>query len=164
MATRSLGSLSGSAREPIDLDFEWFGATIKVSPDASDLAMIDFLAEAGSIPEGDAVAVMLAVYKHLQVQIHEDDWVNFVRLAKKNRQTYIDLLRVSKDLVVAIAGFPTTRLLASAGGQSNIGTSSAPITPQVRSVMASLANRPDLMVLVWRAQQARLQEAAGAVN
>lgn len=129
----SLGTF-GVVRPPLELDFDWFGATIRVDPRASDLSFTEFMSVADGItlPDFDdvdddnptaeqlqqmaaAVNAMTAVTKALQRmlrdQIHPQDWDTFWRLAKENGQQNSDLLAVSKALSQEIteyaAGFPT---------------------------------------------------------
>lgn len=146
----SLGTF-GVVRPPLDLDFHWFGATIRLNPRASDLSFTEFMSTADGIalPDFDdidednptaeqlqqmatAVNAMTAVTKALQrmlrEQIHTDDWPEFWRLAKENGQQNSDLLAVSKALGQEIAehltGFPTGPSSGSADTPSPMSTRS----------------------------------------
>jgi hypothetical protein len=141
----SLGSF-GTERPPLDLDFGWFGATIRVNPRASDLSLTEFMASAEGIvlPDLDdmdednptpeqlremtvAINAMASVTRMLQrmlrEQIHSDDWDEFWRLAKENGQQNADLMALSKALAAAIAehaaGFPTGQPSGSAPTRSS---------------------------------------------
>lgn len=129
----SLGTF-GTVRPPLELDFGWFGATIRVNPRASDLSFTDFMstAEGISLPDLDGIdednptaeqlqqlasamnamaSVTQALRKMLREQIHPQDWDEFWLLAKENGQQNSDLMAVSKALSQEItehaAGFPT---------------------------------------------------------
>jgi hypothetical protein len=129
----SLGNL-GTARPPVDLDFGWFGATIRVNPRASDLSLTEFMsvAEGITMPDLDdfdednptqaqlqqmasamnaMASVTKALQKFMREQIHPQDWDEFWRLARENGQQNSDLLAVSKALSAKVAehatGFPT---------------------------------------------------------
>lgn len=136
----SLGSF-GTARPPLELDFTWFGAVIRVNPRASDLSLTEFMASAEGItlPDTDGIdennptaeqmqqmtaamnamaSVTKALQRFMRDQIHPDDWSEFWRLARENGQQNSDLLAVSKALSAAIAehasGFPTGQPSGSA--------------------------------------------------
>jgi len=165
---RHLGELSRGPREPVEMDFPWFRATIRVAPDAGDLSLIDFLEKAEQLDVGDEVGVMLATKEFLKAQIDERDWPQFLALAKQNRQNFQDLLQVAKDITKAVASFPTGRPSDSSDGRphteakSKVGSSS----PAVAQAMADLQGRPDLKMFIWQAELARAaaaaQEAAAA--
>jgi hypothetical protein len=148
------------------MDFGWFGERIRVAEGAGDVPLIAFLTEAQTIDVGDEVGVNLAVHRFLQKQVHPEDWGRFLELAEQNRQNYADLLQVAKDIVAAVARFPTGRPGDSSAGPSNTGGSSVPDSSSVRSLavaraaMAQLPNRPDLKRIILNAQQARLEQEA----
>ena len=77
MTVRDLGDLSRGARQPVDMAFQWFGATIRVAPSAGDLSLITFLETAAMLDVADEVGVMLATKDLIRAQIHEDDWAEF---------------------------------------------------------------------------------------
>lgn len=172
----SLGNF-GTARPPLDLDFGWFGATIRVNPRASDLGLTEFMATAEGIvlPDLDIdeanptaeqlqqmtaamnamAAVTKALQKFMREQIHPDDWDEFWRLAKGNGQQNTDLMALSKALAAEIAqhatGFPT--------GPSSDSSPTPPTTSPKSSGGSSsaqdkakkiLAGRPDLRLALAR--------------
>lgn len=119
-----IGTL-GVARPVIKADFEWFGTTIRVHPDASDLAYTDFLGiardikmdeETGQPQAGMEQRAAAVVDDMLKSQVHPDDWDEFMRLAKANRQQVMDLMLVSQQIVAAVAGFPTGQPSGSSTG------------------------------------------------
>lgn len=147
----SLGNF-GTTRPPLDLDFGWFGATIRVNPRASDLALTEFMshAEGITLPDIDGfdednptaehlqqmaaamnamASVTKALQKFMRDQIHPDDWDTFWRLAIENGQQNSDLLALSKalasEIAEHIAGFPTGQSSASAPTPANTKPRSA---------------------------------------
>lgn len=140
---RSIGVL-GTVHEPLDLEFVYFGATIRVHPRASDTVELEFL-EAGrdidltvfdkpvaDLPEeemaaavgkmGQALArVNLLMRDSLQKLIHPDDFDTYWKLAAENGQLIRDLAadikRITASVVEADTGFPTTPPSGSPDGQ-----------------------------------------------
>ncbi|MDR7278936.1 hypothetical protein [Catenuloplanes atrovinosus] len=179
----SLGSF-GRKREPLDLDFDFFGETIRVHPMSSDLVELDFLEKAQSLdladldltaeltPENMArmsqaarVAADMAMGSVRQI-IHPDDWELFKATAIANGQNLQDLMEVQRGLVEAIAGFPTGPSSGSSSGAETTGpksaadsSSPAPTAPTLSQpaiqALRQLGDRPDLQVAVLHADTAR---------
>lgn len=127
----SLGDL-GTPRPPIELDFGYFGETIRVDPDATDLDVADMMASFGHVDdETQAGDVMTGLRDQLVKQVHPDDRALFWETAKANRQQLRDIMAVSKAITEAVAGFPT--------GQSS--DSSTGPTSTVDSSEGALSNR-----------------------
>lgn len=182
----SLGSL-GTQRDAVELDFDWFGATIRVHPDASDLQTADMMMQFGGLDLDDdegARAAMESVSEHLLGQIHPEDRDEFWRLAKANRQQMADIIAVSKAITEAVAGFPTgqpsdstdtpkSMSKKSSGGSSSAGraqrraqtrelTAATQRRHQVQDQAAEiLSGRPDLRLALYRQRQE--QDAAEGV-
>lgn len=125
---RSIGQL-GTRREPLDLDFTYFGATVRVHPQASDTVELEFL-DAGkdldlSALEGvdlakldeteseKVIAAASAVSKavaagyrlikgSLRRVIHPDDFDTYWRLAVENGQQIRDLMADLKRITAAV--------------------------------------------------------------
>jgi hypothetical protein len=161
----SIGKL-GTAHAEIDLDFDYFGETIRVSPFASDIDFIEFMSRAESIDEVDEIAAMHATLEYIKVQIHPDDWDLFWATAKRNRQNTLDLLDTSKAILEAIAGFPTGQPSVSSDGRQSTarrsqgGSSSAARRgsrkqSDTERALSSLKGRPDLKLIVRQAAAAR---------
>ena len=140
---RSIGDL-GVRREPVDLEFRYFGSVIRVHPAASDTVELEFL-DAGRDIDIDALqgkdlaeldldeklaavstigkavrAGYLLIKSSLQQVIHPDDWPTYWRLAHENGQRIADLMADLKRITVAVVeadtGFPTMPPSASADG------------------------------------------------
>jgi hypothetical protein len=171
----SLGDL-GTPRDAVELDFSWFGETIRVHPDASDLRTADFLMEFGDLDMDDETAArraMEAMSEHLLGQIHPDDRDLFWRLAKDNRQQMADIMAVSKAITEAVAGFPTQRSSGSAPTAPRTGPRSTALASSreqrrreerggsarrdqvTDSAMGLLKDRPDLRLALVRQREAR---------
>ncbi len=146
----SLGSL-GKRRDPLDIDFDWFGHSVRVNPVASDLIEVEFLEKASAIDldgvdldkigaggevTGEDLQAMNQVMKAgraaqqaqvgaIRQLIHPDDWDVFWREAVANGQSLADLMDVQRALTEAITkartGFPT--------GQSSGSSAGAETTP-----------------------------------
>jgi len=159
VTTRDLGELSQGPREPVKMTFQWFGHTIRVADTAGDIPLIRFLSDAGRIDIGDEVGTALATHRFLEEQIHAEDWPKFLRIAQENRQINRDLLQVARNIVAAVAGFPTGRPSDSSDGPKHTSVNfNAGSLSVARQAMASVPNRPDLRRLIYQAQLARLQE------
>jgi len=126
--SRSIGTL-GRKREPLDLDFEYFGATIRVAPDASDVVELEFLEIARNADldmrdlEGLSAAeledeakvqdvvrrtnqVIISTYglirDKLRELIHPEDFDTYWRLARANRQMVSDLMADMKAITASV--------------------------------------------------------------
>lgn len=148
---RSIGTL-GVSRAPTDLDFDYFGATIRVHPDASDTVELEFMEVGKDIDLSDLQGKDVAeldektqavltranralvtgyglVRSSLQQVIHPDDWDTFWQTARANRQRIGDLMTVLKRVTAAVVeadtGFPTLPPSGSPAGPESIPASSA---------------------------------------
>lgn len=168
----SLGTL-GRQRQPIDMDFDWFGQTIRVHPMASDLVEYDFIERAASIDLagldldkiradgqitadniGDLQKLVAASQAASQAQmasiknlIHPDDWDRFWKLAIDNGQNLDDLAQVQRTITAALADFPT-------GPPSDSSDGRTPPETAPSSTAASLLRAPvtdaDKALAAWR--------------
>ena len=156
---RDLGTLSRGPRTPVKMDFGWFGERIRVAEGAGDVPLIAFLTEAQHIDVGDEVGVNLAVHRFLQRQVHPEDWDRFLKLAGDNNQNYNDLMQVAKDIVAAVARFPTGRPGDSSAGPSSTGGSSKPGSQSIaQQAMVLAKGRPDIKRIIWQTQLAEHQQ------
>lgn len=181
----SLGSL-GTQRDAVDLDFDYFGETIRVHPDATDLDVADLMASVGELDiedEEGAKEAMVGLGQFLVGKIHPEDRERFWKAAKANRQQIKDLLDVAKAITEAVAevasGFPTGQpsdsppTTASASKKSKGGTSSAARAERRRAsadtsrqrrvteqAMDLLDGRPDLKLALHRQVDGQASESA----
>jgi hypothetical protein len=169
----SLGSL-GRRKQPVDLDFDWFGHTIRVAPTASDLVEIEFLGQASLIDleavdlnaqlDAQALAKMGAAAAaasnvaigSVKKLIHPDDWATFWKAAVDNGQDLADLMEVQKAISAAVtearSGFPTGRPSDSSDGpattpESSAADSSSPAAP-TRSLPAGLSDADQTLAML----------------
>jgi hypothetical protein len=130
MATVHIGTF-GVERDPSDFVFTYFGETIRVAPDASDLGFAEFLEVAkdidvesvDSLEEVAEAAEALSAL--LRQQIHPDDWDLFWSTAKANRQFLKDVMAVSRGIVEAITDLPIGESSDGSGGQSTTAVKSS---------------------------------------
>lgn len=162
----SLGKF-GKSNEPIeDLDFEWFGAKIRVHPDASDLGVGDGLIQSGTVdidtPEGADMALGI-MREAMFGQIHPDDVAEFWRLAKLHRQQLRDIVQVSRDISAGVADFRSGQRSDSSATQRPAPLRSVPGSSSVdggrraavqRAALDALPDRPDMRVALYRQAQA----------
>ena len=177
----SLGTL-GVAKPAIDLDFDWFGHTVRVAEYASDLVELEFLTAAGKISVEDtdnaaaglgvtvagASAAVEAVLGSIRRLIHPEDWQTFWDAAIAHGQQLEDLLAVQKAITEAIAEFPTGLRSGSTPGPQSVPSSSAagsssPALTQLLDADQALrawSGRPDLQECVVLNEEHRQARAA----
>lgn len=173
MARVHLTGQFGTVREQVDADFPYFGQTIRLNPDASDLYQVKLMemlqtVDLGNIDFDDpttwtreqAKAIQDAnssVLEAMKGQIHPDDWDLFLKTANANRQQTMDLMALSQDLTAAVAGFPTGRSGGSSAGRSSTGRKSkaGSSSPATGRALTLLKGRPDLQRAVMLAEEAR---------
>jgi hypothetical protein len=140
---RNIGEL-GTRRAPLDLDFTYFGATIRLHPQASDTVELEFLevgkgidlealrgADLAELDEAEASQTLSALGRammqahrlikdSLRQVIHPEDFDTYWKLARDNGQQIRDLMadlkRITASVVEAETGFPTTPPSASQPG------------------------------------------------
>lgn len=177
---QNIGDFGVEHDEHAQLEFSYFGATIRVHPDAGELTYVEFMAKAASLedtPENQVEGLVITM-DFLHNQIHPSDWAVFYGLAKSRHQTLEDLMVVSKAIVEFVSAFPTGQPSDSQPTPSETVTkskadSSRRVTQRgkVRAIeqgpslsaeetkaaaFKALAGRPDLMQAVERAYEAQL--------
>ncbi|MBM0275093.1 hypothetical protein [Micromonospora tarensis] len=128
MMGRSIGSL-GRQRDPLDLEFDYFGQTVRIHPHATDAVELEFL-QAGrdidmsaldgvDLSQVDAMAAAdqarlvramgqataaayRAVLDALRRLIHPDDWDTYWRLGMENGQQIRDRMSDIKAITTAV--------------------------------------------------------------
>jgi len=180
MPRMHLGSF-GTRRDPVDADFDYFGETIRVHPDASDLDHAELMIVAASIDVGDmdlydpkswtpeqraaAQKANDAALNALRGGIHPEDWERFFKTAKKNRQKLTDLMSLSEAISEAATGFPTGQPSDSSPGRPDTTPKSRDTSSSRRAVKAArralkeLDGRPDLQMAPVHAYEAKVAEA-----
>lgn len=137
----------GCEHEPSDATFGYFGATLRVHPDLSDIVWLT-LADEMEAADGEHAALRLIV----STLVHPDDVAEFWRLARANRQTLDDLQKFGIGMLSALTARPTERPSDFSDGPPPMQDSSA--TASVPALHL-LKGRPDLQVAVLQAQEAR---------
>jgi hypothetical protein len=126
--SRSIGTL-GRKREPLDLEFDYFGTRIRVSPDASDVAELEFLeiARGANLDMRDLEGLSAAeledeakvqdvvrrtnqviintyglIRDKLREMIHPEDFDAYWRLARENRQMVSDLMADMQAITASV--------------------------------------------------------------
>lgn len=142
----------GESRPSAEETFGYFGETLRVHPDLSDLAIVD-LFDSMSSAQKDGAAAMAAIRGIGAALIHPDDVDRFWALARANRQTMEDVATLAMQLIGALAERPTLLPSVSSDGQQDTsptseGDSSSP-------ALRLLSGRPDLQAAVLLAQEAQ---------
>lgn len=170
----SIGNF-GTAYEPVDLDFGFFGETIRVHPEAGAAALTEFIAGAADIAAEDEPAGAKFILDFLRQLVHPEDFDRFWSLAKAQRQHPMrDLMPIGKAIVEAVSGFPTGQSSASPTGPVNTGQKfavdlpsqdfpTAVPTPQTAAdkALAMLRGRPDLQEFVVKQEEAQRERNGG---
>lgn len=139
----------GVERPAHEDSFGYFGETVRVNPDLSDLAMVDFVETGVAIQAMDGKGGLLALKDMLRSLVHPEDFDRLWELAKANRQQIDDLDALAEAIVVSVTGRPTEQPSDSSDG--------LPTTPDDSSSRALrlLDGRPDLQMAIVRAQEAQ---------
>jgi hypothetical protein len=139
VTTTILKGQFGVVREVSDVEFAfpYFGQTIRVAPNASDLPFYEMMRAAKNIDLGDIDmdnpaswdsaqrakmhAASDAAVGLVEEQIHPDDFPLFMKTAKANGQKLLDLIATSEQIAQAVAeeqsgGFPTQLSAVSSTG------------------------------------------------
>lgn len=153
MTQRSLGSF-GKRREHAELTFDYFDETIRVNPTFGQFSLIA-KHEVDLDDPAQALRVMRSMVEDL---IHPDDVERFVQLARENGQEFEDLQEIVTAVIEAAADRPTLPRSGSTGSRSTTATSS-PDDVFSLALQAVPEHRPDLRLLVTRAQEHREREA-----
>ena len=151
----------GVERAAVDETFGWFGTEIRVHPDLSDVAVVDLFATVSSVNESTPAADAMAAIGHIgRILVHEDDADTFWTLAKKNRQTMEDIVRLAMAILEALSGRPTELPSDSSDGQRTTTTRSEADSSS-RTALRLLEGRPDLQAAVVMAERERQTASAG---
>lgn len=163
----SLGSF-GRRYDRVERDFDYFGETIRVNPDASKITLVEFMAEAGGVDQADEVRAAQLIIRTMREAVHPDDWDRFWTIAKRERQDpQEDLMPIAQAVLEAVTGFPTGPASGSTAGPA---TTSQRFTVDLPSqavpgpvlnaqpstadkALAMLRGRPDLQEFVVKQEE-----------
>jgi hypothetical protein len=122
-----LGDLTGEVVEPVYATFSYFGERYRVNPDLTETLVVDLLAEAAHVDLDDprsagrtepTVAQNAERSKdYVRQHLHPDDFEEFWRVAKANRQSVEALLALCWRLLALVAERPTTPPSDSSAGR-----------------------------------------------
>jgi hypothetical protein len=160
----SLGELGVVKPKVVD-SFGWFGQEIRISPNLTDIVLMDFAEKASRIDE-DSPEVMGFVKMQMRLVIHTEDFDAFWSTAIENGQDSTDLMAVMKTIVESKAQRPTLLPADSSAGQPRTvvtspdvsslpDTAASPLTAMDRRVIEGMAGRPELMLVADRAARER---------
>jgi hypothetical protein len=150
----SLGSF-GTPREAYDETFDYFGKEVRVHPDLSDLALLEFAELGAGLSDASGRDAIAAVWAMLRNLVHPDDFDMFWAAARANRQTLEDLTDLCEALVEAVAERPTKRPSDSSDGQRSTGASSGDVYSLPAVQRLERQGRPDLALMVVEAVEHR---------
>lgn len=165
----------GRTYAKVELDFDYFEATIRVNPSCSKAALVEFMAEAGGIDQENEVMAAQLIMRTMREVVHPDDFDRFWTIAKRERQDpQTDILPVAQAVLEAVTGFPTGQPSASGPGPATTRPKfevdlpsqdtpavyrPAPGQPDLDQLTTAglrlTQGRPDLQVAVLRASEAR---------
>lgn len=150
--TATLGNF-GTPREARTETFGYFGVEIRVHPDTSDLALLEFAELGSGLEEKSGQDALDAVNVVLRNIVHPDDFEEFWKLARKNRQTMDDMTDLAMAVIEAVTDLPTELPSDSSDGQSSTDTKSEvdSSSPVVRRLEKK--GRPDLALMVTLAEE-----------
>ena len=124
---RDFGDLSGEVVEPIYASFVYFGGRYRINPDLTETLVVDLLAEAAHVDLDDprsegrtepTVAQNAERSKdYVRQHLHPDDFDEFWRVAKANRQSVESLLAVCWRLLALASERPTSPPSDSSAGR-----------------------------------------------
>jgi hypothetical protein len=181
-SSKNIGDFGVEHDDFVELTFGYFGETLRVHPDAGELSYLDFMAKAMEVNEEDETEGIKVTMDFLKQQIHPLDWDRFWSLALSNRQKLADLMLLSKAVVEATTGFPTTQPSDSVPTPPPTATKSKVVSSRqvkrraigsakpidsvsnVDLAMQQLSGRADLQRAVQLAQGAELQERSVSIS
>ena len=148
MTQRSIGSF-GQRRERVELTFDYFGETIRVSPTFGEFSLIE---DPGIDPDAPE-AGLLAVRHMIDSLIHAEDVARFLKLANENGQGFEDLKEIVTAVVEAATDRPTQPRSDSSDSRDTAGTRSG--GDDFSQALQATNGRPDLQLMVMKAQEHR---------
>jgi hypothetical protein len=127
-----LGDLGGQEHEKVIASFGYYGTTIRVNPNLSEVSVMDFLENAENIGADDP-RTMVVVKKWIRANIHPDDFDTFWKIVNDHGVGTDDLMRLMWKILEGVTARPTGRPSDSSAGPTETNsasrdTSSAPAT------------------------------------
>lgn len=134
-----------------DQSVEFFGESLRLNPEPSEFAMLEFAQAADEGQDGESLAGMASLLRFVTEIVHPDDRAKFKQLARKNRASSKDLIRLLGLKVEDETDRPTGRLSDSSDGPSVIAPKSEPSYEE--KVSQRFPGRPDLQLAVLRSRK-----------
>lgn len=131
----------------VDFHDEQYRITDKVG--AMPLMRFSKLAQSGDVSEQDA---LIAMYDLIEACFDPIDWERFQQAAMKHRADSDELMAVVSQVFLVLADRPTSRPSDSSDGPLTTAPSST--STHVDRAIARLDGRPDLQLMVTKAQEA----------
>lgn len=144
--------------------FEYFGVTLRLNPEFSELDYVDYMEKAKTLDTEDLGAVT-ATKDFLRTMVHSEDFELLWQTARKNRQGLRGLMETANKLLTVMTGRPTEAPSGSSAGQPTTPVSSKPDSSSPESPLTAMdrrvidrkleAGRPDLALAVLGAVEGR---------
>lgn len=136
-----------------EITFGYFGADIRVHPEFGELVFNDWASEFGDLKPDDPKALQ-ATKVLMRELVHPDDFDAFWTLARRHKQSSEDLSKVFAAVLEAMADRPTGRPFSSSPGPTSTAPSYAAASSLRVMDRLEAEGRPDLALVVARAQEA----------
>jgi hypothetical protein len=151
----SLGSFGKPKAAAPERSFEFFEATVRVDPGFGELDFADLMAKARTVDtEGPSgMGLLVDIVRNM---VHEGDFEQFWKIARRERQTVTDLMEIVYAVVEAVAERPTEQPSDSSAGLQSAGPSSTADSSSQVIRRLEQSGRPDLALMVTQAQEARV--------
>jgi hypothetical protein len=161
----NIASFGAPSTEEVEADtFDYFGVSIRLNPEFSELDYVDFMEKASVLDTMDPRAIT-ATKDFLRSMVHGEDFDLLWQTARKNRQGLQGLMETANKLLTVMTGRPTEAPSGSSTGRpvtvlsSKDGSSSpeSPLTAMDRRVIdRRLAEgRPELANAAFMAVEGR---------
>jgi hypothetical protein len=121
-----LGDFGEDARPPVMASFRYFGDTIRVNPELTEIAVMDFFDEAEKVGKTDPRA-MLIIKRFAEDSIHPQDFAKFWALVKSHGQDTEDVMGLLWKVLEGVTARPTGRPSDSSAGPT-VTSSASPVT------------------------------------
>lgn len=130
---------------------EFHGEQYLVTETIGSMALMRFakLAQTDDVGEQES---LVAIYDLLETCFDPADWERFQQAAMKHRSDTGELMDVVKQVFKVVADRPTSRPADSSDGP--LSTEPSSMSTHVDRAIAQLDGRPDLQLVVVRAQEA----------
>jgi len=151
-----LGDLGSGEHEKVIASFGYYGATIRVNPNLSEVSVMDFLEQADTIGASDP-RTMVVVKKWIRANIHPDDFDKFWKLVNDHGVGTDDLMRLMWKILEGVTARPTGRPSDSSDGPTVTTSASPDTSSQQASADPRRASRSGRRECLFRATRSPLR-------